>query len=267
MMKPRFLFGGALLLAMLGSWPLSAQESRPELLYSWDFESATPFEHLSEMPADISVTDDPLTTGNHVMRVLLPNGSSRSEVSVGDPKPHYFYCDSTDMAHGDELWVGFRIMIPRQTYTGDNNNITLFQIGPIQNIVSYPGVSSKGHFQFQFNTSRNRWRLREFASIYNPGRETAKYLVSANTDAWETIVIHLRFRSDDQGVIELWRNGDKIFEQQRPNGTPHARTRVKWGAYVGKENGSHEPFVCYFDDVRIGGKGASYEDVCPASKQ
>lgn len=261
-MKPRLLIGGILLLSALKPLSLSAQEPRPTMLYSWDFESTTPFEHLSEMPADISVTDDPLTTGNHVMRVLLPDGSSRSEVSVGDPRPHYFYCDSTDMVHGDELWVGFRIMIPRQTYSGDNSNITLFQIGPIQNIVTHPGVSSKGHYQLQFNAPRNRWRLREFPSIYNPDHETAKYLVSTGIDIWESIVIHIRFRSDDQGLIELWRNGVKIYEQQRPNGTPHARTRIKWGAYVGKENGNHEPFVCYYDDVRIGGKDASYEAVC-----
>lgn len=266
-MKKSLIVGGILLLLSSGSSGLLAQEPHAGIIYAWNFESASPLAGLSEIAPDITVTEDPLDGRNRVMCVTLPDGSARSEVSVGAPRPHYFHCDSTDLTHGDELWVGFRILIPQQTYTGSNRNISIFQIGPIQNIVDHPGVSSKGHFQFQYNATRNKWRLREYASIYNPADDLSRYLVPVDLGAWENFVIHLRFRSDDQGVMEIWRNGVKIFEQLGPNGMPHARTRVKWGAYVGKENSSHEPFTCYFDDVRIGGGESSYEEVCPKTQQ
>lgn len=246
--------------------PGSGSESvaREHLLYSWDFEGDDdPMHDLGVVSGSFEITDDPLGDANKVLKCVLPRGEYRTELVIGTPGIHYFYCDSGDASTGDEIWAGFRVLKLRQTVSGSNNNVSTFQIGPVQNIVTYPGTTSAGHYQFQMNLKQNRWRIREYDSVYNPGNSTAEDLADIAYGHWESIVIHCIFRSSSDALFEIWKNGEKIFTRQRKNGIPHDRTRIQFGLYIGAGNTLDGDLICYFDDIRVGGNRSGFQEVDP----
>lgn len=242
----------------------SSSDTRNNLLYAWDFESgANPTHDLGTVSGTFEIVDDPLGDANKVLKCLLPQGEYRTEFVVGTPDIHYFYCDSGDERTGDEIWAGFRVLKLRQSVTGSNNNVSTFQVGPVQNIITYPGTTSSGHYQLQMNLKTDQWRIREYESVYNPDHSTARDLTAIDYAHWESFVIHCIFRSSSDALFEIWKNGEKIFSQQRKNGIPHDRTRIQFGLYIGAGNSLDGDLTCYFDDIRIGGREARFEDVDP----
>jgi hypothetical protein len=230
-----------------------------KLLYSWSFSEVNPLHDLAELTSNVSVVTDPLDATNKVMQVILPKGEYRTEASVGATSPHYFYIDkSTDFTNGDEIWAGVRILKYKEPLGGVNTNASIFQIGPLHRTIDTKNGS--GHYQLILSTKTDKWKWREFTSSCNPGYyndtiSTPKY------GEWERFVLHCRFRSNNTGLMEVWKNDVKIYSAARQNGVEYARTRIKWGIYLGAGNVDHETIKCYFDDVKIGGANASYDDV------
>lgn len=232
------------------------------LLYQWTFDELNPFHDLAEKTSNVSITTDPLNPSNKVMMCYLPTGEYRSEVSVGDPKIHYFFADSVDNEHGDEIWVGVKILKMKEVYTATNKNPCIFQIGPLKNEITFPGKISSGHFQLQLNTETDKWKWREFKSDYN-FNFCKEDISEVNYGKWDKFVFHCKFKSNAQGLMEVWQNGTKIYSITRQNGIRFSRTRIKWGVYIGAGNTEHEPLHCYYDDVKIGGRNSSYQEVEP----
>jgi len=240
--------------------PAQVDSDKKRLLYSWTFSESNPLHDLAELTPDVTVVEDPLDPSNKVMQCVLPNGEYRTEASVGAKSPHYFYADSIDSAHGDEIWVGFRLLKFNEPFSGTNTNVSIFQIGPVHNI--YFPKNGKGHYQLRLSTTTDKWKLREFESMCDPN--TCNDDISAvNYGQWDRFVFHCKFKSDNTGVFEIWRNDVKIYSATRQNGVKNARTRVKWGIYLGAGNTEHETLKCYFDDVKIGGSNANYDVVVP----
>ena len=232
------------------------------LLYQWDFEGNIPIHDFNEITPNVSVVADPLDPANRVMLCVLPVGEYRTEVCAGASKIHYFYADSTNVEHGDEFWVGVRILKMLEYYSGTNAYPSIFQIGPVQNPVTYPQETSFGHYQLHLNTKTDKWRLREFKSVYDPN-EYADDIAPLNYGRWEKFVFHCIFRSNDTGLLEIWKNGVKVYSQKRQNGIKYDRTRIKWGVYIGAGNSVNSDVKCYFDDIKIGGANSSYDEVTP----
>lgn len=235
------------------------------ILHAWDFEGSEPLRELIEYdPNVVTVTADPLNPLNKVMKCYLPDGSYRTECVVGDNgKIHFFHCDSQDKKTGRELWIGARILfIEQEAYVGTNNYSSTFQIGPVQNPVSLPGVTSAGHYQLQLGVKSHEWRWREFKSVYNPN-EYVGNISKVSVGKWDRFVFHCIFRSDDNALMEVWQNDKKIYTCQRQNGIIGDRTRIQWGVYLGANNGSHTPLTCYFDDIKVGNVDANYDAVAP----
>lgn len=237
-----------------------AAEKPKALLYHWNFSETNPLHDLNELTANVSIVADPLDSTNKVLQFVLPNGEYRSEASVGAKSPHYFYADSVDSAHGDEFWIGVRILKFKEPFSGSNTNASIFQIGPVHNI--YFPKNGKGHYQLRLSTTTDTWKLREFESLCDPYSYNAN-ISSVNYGQWDRFVFHCRFRGNDTGLIEIWQNDVKIYSAARQNGVKNARTRIKWGIYLGAENTEHETIKCYFDDIKVGGSDANYESVNP----
>ena len=188
----------------------------------------------------------------------MPNSEYRTEASIGATSPHYFYADSIDTAHGDESWVGLRILKFKEPFSGNNTNASIFQIGPVHNIY-YP-KNGKGHYQLRLSTTTDTWKLREFESMCDPYNLNAD-ISTVNYGKWNRFVFHCKFRSNNTGLMEIWQNDVKIYSETRQNGVKNARTRIKWGIYLGAGNTDHETIKCYFDDIKVGGSKANYEAV------
>lgn len=82
--------------------------------------------------------------------------------------------------------------------------------------------------------------------------------VNQKADAWERFVFHIKYSSEADGVIELWKDGIKHLSLIGPNAIALNRCRIKWGLYGAIDT---TEMTCYFDDVRIGGSNCSLEEI------
>jgi hypothetical protein len=243
-----------------GDDPITDPPIAKKILYSWNFSESNSLHDLAELTSNVSIVADPLDSTNKVLQCILPNGEYRTEASVG--APHYFNADNNDSIHGDEFWVGMRILKYKEPFTGSNTTPSIFQIGPVQNTVTYPGTTSAGHYQLTLSTTTNKWKWREYTSVFDPNTYSGE-ISSVNYGKWDRFVFHCRVRSNNTGLIEVWQNDVKIYSAARQNGIKYDRTRIKWGIYIGAGNTVHETLKCYFDDVKIGNRNAVYGDVVP----
>lgn len=246
--------------------PIEEPVKPPPVDYSkvflqWDFEKEPT--GLNGYPStNIQIVADPLNPANKVMKVSLPEGEYRTEVSPtkrNSTSLNYFHADDSSLESGDEFWLGIKILKPKEIFSGQP---VIVQIGPINNPTNNPGVTSAGHYQLQWKSDINKWRWREFSSTFNPN-STATDMVTVNYGVWEKFVFHCKFKSNANGLIEVWRNGELIYRVARQNGTAKSQTRIVWGVYTGIGNTNHPYASCYYDDVKIGNRNASYDDVAP----
>lgn len=234
------------------------------ILETWDFEGDSPLHNLFDaLDEKIRIVSDPLNASNKVMSVELPSGCDRAEVSWKDGNiSYYFYANkNSDLKHGDEFWIGFKVYIPSSTYT-QNNSPSILQLGPISRSVNFNG--SYGLYQLMTPTHYGYFRWRKFTSAeYSPiGNYTEDPCVRRN-GVWEKFVIHCRLRNDDTGLVELWKNGDLVYRKAERNAELGTRIVIKWGLYIGVGNSSNDKLACYYDDIKIGNSQAVYSDVAP----
>ncbi len=86
-------------------------------------------------------------------------------------------------------------------------------------------------------------------------------------DKWLDFVYHINWSYGSDGVVEVWKNGQKVVDHRGPNsyndpGVPY----FKFGIY--KTNfidGSISNRIAYIDEVRVGNENATYNDVAPTA--
>ncbi|AEW03316.1 hypothetical protein Niako_7095 [Niastella koreensis GR20-10] len=90
-------------------------------------------------------------------------------------------------------------------------------------------------------------------------------------DKWHTYVYHIIHSSGSDGLIEIWKDGQKLMTRNGPSmyaitGTFHL-PNWKMGIYKSDWNGTGTTTtnlrVLYFDDIRYGSASATYNDMLP----
>ncbi|MES2650077.1 MAG: polysaccharide lyase [Bacteroidota bacterium] len=87
-------------------------------------------------------------------------------------------------------------------------------------------------------------------------------------DKWQSFVLHIYHSSGTNGLVEIWRDGVKIFTKQGVNAysfSTYEKPQWKLGLYKWDWNGTEttetKKRVIYFDNVRIGNELATYSDM------
>ena len=119
-----------------------------------------------------------------------------------------------------------------------------------------------GHYAPQrINTNRNR------------KRSFSKTLGAVRKGAWTDWVFHIRWdyrEKADGGRVEVWQQVDgegyeKVIDYTGPIGYNDARgVYLKWGIYKypwKREKGNQSPRVHFYDEIKIGDAGATFEDM------
>jgi hypothetical protein len=255
---------------------------KSKILFQWDFEGSTPFNNLSfeQTGTAITVVSDPLNSNNKVMKAELLPGNDRTEVSLTTTALQllYIYTDADyrfrDAANtvtegrsiGSEIWVSMRIFKPQEQNT---NGIkpSIFQFGPTRNQVNFSTLSSRGFWQLRIRNDTgsygDRWNSRLFGDVnYTPmALNSETNFVLKPYGVWEKFVFHLKYRSDSEGVLEVWKDGVKYITISGQNAYAFNQNRIKWGVYLGVGNSVPQYLSCYFDDIKIGGANCSYEEI------
>jgi hypothetical protein len=241
-----------------------------KLIFVGDFESnsfegwQTQFPHSTKG----SIVTTPVRAGKYALRNELTyadfktygdSRNRRSEVyteNVGKP--------------GEERWYGFSIYLPKGWEELETFDIVM-QIhnkpdageGPKSPIMT---LETHGK-DWSVN---NRW---DKEKISKPAKNGAGGTITTNrlwtgpyeTEKWTDWVFHVKWSLEDDGLIEVWKDGQKIAEQKGPNGYNDEQPYyMKIGVYKPAYRVTAPPQrVIFHDEVRIGNEKASYADVAP----
>lgn len=222
------------------------------VLQRWDFEGDQPFHDLKIEGEPPVIIADPQNPANRVMHAVLRPHAERPERSE---------VRFDRILEGQERWVGCRIYRPDAEQF---RRVCLFQLGPISGA---PGRNGRGLYQILAwkRGEQLTWSFRSYLSrVGEQDQDDQAGPLTVGT--WEDWVLHLKLRADADGLITVWRNGQKIIERSGPNAFPQDRIAVKWGAYIGKGNLPEQETHAYFDDIVIGDQTARYEDVAPGHR-
>lgn len=225
-------------------------DGREGLILESDFEGSNPFRGWDndQHCCDYSLTQshDKFSEGNSSLRVDLRStdreisGSIRSEL-VQDADPV-----------GTERWYGFNIFL--ENWSDDNASESVFQWHP--NNLTGTGTASLwtsgGRYVYQTNAGGPNSEYTDLGPIIS--------------NRWVPWVIHVKWESDNTGVMQVWKDGKLVIDKTGiqtapPEGTYFKLGMNKWGWL--DQSSAITQRVFYFDEVRIGDKKASYEDVRP----
>lgn len=206
------------------------------ILQEWRFEkSKSALRDLVIQGDRPRIVNDPHDKANKVMMAELKPGAKRPERSEVMPGV---------IKHGEERWIGFRVMRPAKDHEGF---LSTFQLGPI----SDPKRRLHGAWQL-VSYEQNVWTIRGHRGrgVSEPNG-ISKQVGAVGFGKWETWVFHVRFRDDEKGLIQIWRDGKSVFERSGVNGAKGDIMRIKWGVYVGTGNSPKKPVSTLFDNVTI----------------
>lgn len=157
---------------------------------------------------------------------------------------------------GYERWYSFAIHFPSIGWKADKDDEIVTQW---KNGGGTPTLSlraNKGKLRLRIGHSEAiptaQWKYFDFGEIPK--------------DEWNEYVFHVIHSNKSNGLIEVWKNGEKIVSHKGPNiyKTDDRVPRWKLGIYKStwKKGSSNTNLrITYVDNVRIGDENASFEDL------
>ncbi|AEL24502.1 heparin lyase I family protein [Cyclobacterium marinum] len=229
----------------LGDW---------NIVYEETFESENPFyayvtKQFSE-DHSFKVSSSPSFKGDHVGRFELRKTDAkatrtgkRAEILVETPT-------------GAENWYSFAVYFPSNGFEKDNDDEVISQWHNAGTptlslrVVKDDLIFRVGH---DSNLKTSLWDHYDFGSVPK--------------DEWVDFVFHIVHSDNSDGLVEVWRNDDKILTHSGPNKYKGERLpRWKVGIYKDAWDGKTtdtDKRILYFDNIRIGNEKASYEEMDP----
>jgi hypothetical protein len=246
----------------------SSTPGRNNLILESTFEDASGFNKWTKeicRPDALTISTTAARQGSSSARfeftkadVAKYNHYLRAEIQVGSNP-------------ADELWYGFSNLL-----TND------FIIDPA------PDVVAQWHDAPDWNLGEN-WRSPPISmEVYN-GRyrlkvmwaskavntndtkdgETYFDLGPVNNNNWNDWVFHIKFSYSSDGILEVWKNRQKLVSHYGPNSYndkthPYFKIGIyKWGWNALSNYSTGEKRVLFYDDVRIANKNANLDEVSP----
>ncbi|MBN1361484.1 MAG: polysaccharide lyase [Sedimentisphaerales bacterium] len=240
---------------------------RAGLLFESDFERGdlTGWRPSGNTP---TVANHPIRAGRRAMRTSLDRHNDtvpyRTEVSG----PH------ADV--GKEYWYGFSIFLP-DDYVPDGiweivaqwHGVPDFDIGDNWRnpVMALSTTNGRWGWVSRWDAKRNTFESgkREYGGTHN--YDLGPY----RTGAWTDWVVHVKWLYGPDGILEVWRDGEKVIDQDGPNAfNDKDGPFFKMGLYKGwsdpnRPSDKVTSRVLYHDEFRMGGSEARYDDVAPGS--
>jgi hypothetical protein len=184
--------------------------------------------------------------------------SARFEVRDTDPESHSGTRAeiSFPMETTNNYWYSYALYMPSDQYKDEANDEVISQWH--QGGGTSPGIC--------MNVTNGHLNMR------TPDN-TRTDLGAIEKDRWHTYVYHIIHSSGSDGLIEIWKDGQKIITRKGPSmyTLTNGFTMPNWklGVYKSDWNGtkttSTNQRVLYFDDIKYASAKATYNDVLPVS--
>jgi hypothetical protein len=238
---------------MLSASCNKSDTGRQNLLVESFFEGSDPF---SGWKNDQHCCDYSLSQSTNASE---GTGSLRLEVRDSDPiisSSIRSELVQPSESEGTERWYGFNMYL--ENWDDDTAPEHVLQWHP-----DNPGGSAIG----SLFTSRGRY---VFVTTHYIGTNGNGYsdLGPILSNQWVSWVMHIKWSSQQNGIIQIWKNGRLVLDvhdiQTAPDGGSYFKLGInKFG--WGLQPSTTTKRVLYFDEVRIGNGKARYEDVKPGS--
>jgi hypothetical protein len=221
------------------------------ILFSDGFESGSigPYGKETCCANSAVVQTSIVRSGKYAVRFESDGGTRRSEINPRGSSGHA----------GDERWFAYSIYLPKAWLTDSKEAIvTQWHEKPdgCENWRTPPLTMAiaKGNLRFT-----RKWDTRACTSG-GPQGQKVFYLQPLETDKWLDIVLHVKWSYNDDGLVEVWKNGVKIVTEKGANAYNDKQDHyLKIGMY--NFQGHSGKRVLYYDNVKIGDAKSSYEEM------
>ncbi|MFI7602301.1 heparin lyase I family protein [Actinoplanes sp. NPDC049681] len=235
--------------------PAATGTGRPGLLTTLDWENAadrtlppTGWHKQYCCDKSLKVVTGPARDGEHAAQFTLDRGdpdvssSTRSELSQPDQQ-----------AAGLERWYGFSIALATDWSPDRSSEI----------VSQWHQQSNNGSPPLALLTNNGHWKIDFRGEMIDLG--------AYRTGGWTDWVFHVAWRTDTSGVLEVWRDGDRVVSRTGRTHDDSAHSPYfKFGIYKWDWDGrpkpsdtSHRSMV--YDALRIGDQRAGYASVAPGA--
>jgi hypothetical protein len=175
---------------------------------------------------------------------------------------------------GEEYWYGFSIFLP-----GDYAPDRIWEIvAQWHGVPDFDAGETWRNPVMALSTTRGRWgwvsRWDAKRNTFQNGKRqyggTKQYdLGPYERNVWTDWVVHVKWSYGPDGILQVWKDGDKVIDQVGPNAFNDAKGPFfKMGLYKGwtdpnQKSDAVSKRVLYHDEFRMAGADARYEDVAP----
>ncbi len=235
----------------------------------WNLSENDQYRLATANPERIAIVDAPLLTGRKAVRMVVQRApdSFRSEISLPYEKGFH------------ERWYGERIFIPEEWVLdpGKGNDI-------VMQWHAIPGNWKATYPNLEISIGNDAWFIRQsFGSPQTkPTRTNTKLDEPLKRGVWIAWVVHAKWSPNDDGLIEIWKDGKVVFERKGPNVygtigeeyTPYMKTGIyhpEWHVDTERKRTAFEQEkpvatkkIIYITDIKVGSERARLEDIAPA---
>lgn len=213
------------------------------------------------------IVNSPTRAGKHAVKFTLKKGDP--EVAR---KPRAELRKGTVPANS-ERWYGFSNYLPKDWVNDPSYEITAqFPSKPDSSLEDGRSPAlTLAVYEDKWRVS-NRWDPKQITKNRNPrpeGGSKGWSLGEIEKGKWTDWVFHVKWSSQSDGLLEVWKDGKLVVRKTGPNTYNDKRgPYLKLGIYKPQWEDKPElsratKRVIYFDEVRIGDASASYKDVVP----
>jgi Polysaccharide lyase len=253
------------ILSMIGIWLFDGMEwaraADADITRNFETNSLSGWRVAGNAP---SVQGTIKRLGRYGMRSYLNRSTStvsyRTEARVISPDPIV----------NQEYWYGFSIYLP-DDYVPDN----IWEIVAQWHAIPDNSYEAGTKPPLSLSTTRGVWTLtNKWTSdrITNSSNVTSRSF-NFGTYArgrWTDWVFRIKWSYGTQGILEAWKNGQKVLSAKGPNTYNDARMPYfKMGIYKGWKDdrtGVVTQRTLYHDEFRMVGPGGSYGEVAPSTQ-
>lgn len=235
----------------------------------WNFSENDQYRLASVNPDRIAVVDAPLLAGRKAVRMVVnraPN-SFRSEISLPFEKGFH------------ERWYGERILIPEEWVLDDGKGNDI-----VMQWHAIPGNGKATYPNLEISVGNDRWFVRQSFgnTLPKPTRTNTRLDEPLKRGVWTSWVTHVKWSPKDEGLMEIWKDGQKVYERTGPNVygnigqeyTPYLKTGIyhpEWHTdserkltAFNQETPASTKKIIYVTDFKMGSERARYDDIAPA---
>jgi hypothetical protein len=198
----------------------------------------------------------PARSGQYAARFQLdrndPVVSSSKRAEISAPTP------SVNIPERLERWYGFSIFL-NADWKPDPSAESLTQWHQFSDVGGSPPLA--------ILTRNGQWQLSRRWDNFESDLNLGAYV----TDRWTDWVLHVKWAPDSTGLVEVWRDGNRVFSANGKNkyDDGHA-VYIKFGIYKwdwqsNPSKSNTDRRIMYYDSLRIADEASTYADVDPAA--